>query len=113
MPADLLDCFGEENVNFGDCPPKIECSFSSKHKYISTNLTTPNAPQPGQISPVIRYHKFHNQYLAITDYVATTSEQMYFNPSNPYDSVSPVYITGHDSLFTAYYYEESRASGSP
>ncbi len=110
MPKDLRDYFGEENVNFGDHPPKIDYSFSSKHKYVSTNLTTPNAPQPGQISPVIRYHKFHNQYLAIADYVARTSEQM---PSNHYDSVSPVYIIGHDSLFTAYYQEESHAAGRP
>ena len=113
LPKDLLDYFGEENVNFGDYPPKIEYSFSSKHKYVSTNLTTPNAPQPGQISPVIRYHKFHNQYLAIADYVSTTSEQMHFDPSNPNDSVSPVYIIGHDSLFTAYFYEESQAAGNP
>ena len=113
MPKDLLDYFGEENVNFGDYPPKIDHTFSSKHKYVFTNLNTPNAPQPGQISPVIRYHKFHNQYLAIADYVATTSEQMHFNPSSPYDSVSPVYIIGHDSLFTAYFYEESQAAGNP
>ncbi|MBR5652242.1 MAG: hypothetical protein IKW93_08535 [Bacteroidales bacterium] len=113
MPKDLLDYFGEENVNFGDYPPKIDYTFSSKHKYVFTNLNTPNAPQPGQISPVIRYHKFHNQYLAIADYVSTTSEQMHSYPSNPNDSVSPVYIIGHDSFFTAYFYEESQAAGRP
>lgn len=108
LPMDLLEYFGEENVNFGDMPPKLDgLEFKSQHTYDTTNLNTPYAPQPGQQTPVIHYHKFTQQYISIGEYLSKSSEEVITH------DIYPVYIIGDDNAFTAYYYETTTTGGSP
>ena len=107
LPDDLLNLFGEENVHFGDQPPVVDMEFKSMHEYVATNLQPPFAPQPGQLSPIIHYHKISQQYLQIADYISMTSEE------SRCKVVSPVYLTGRVKDFTVYYYESPQTSGHP
>jgi len=108
LPMDLLELFGEENVNFGDMPPKLDgLEFKSQHTYVATNLDTPYSPQPGQQTPVIHYHKFKRQYIAIAEYLSKSSEEIVTH------DIYPVYIIGDQNAFTAYYYETTTTGGTP
>lgn len=107
LPADLLDLFGEEYVYFGDQPPVVDMEFKSLHEYVATNLEPPFAPQSGQLSPVLHYHKFRHQYLQLLDYVSMSSEETYCRV------ISPVYMTGRDTCFTVYFHETTNTEGSP
>lgn len=107
LPEDLLNLFGEENVFFGDQPPMVDMEFKSMHQYVATNLQPPFAPQPGQLSPIIHYHKINQQYLQIADYISMTSEENYCKV------ISPVYLTGHGNDFTVYYHEAPQTDGHP
>lgn len=107
MPEDLLNLFGEENVHFGDQPPRVDMEFKSMHQYVATNLQPPYAPQPGQLTPVIHYHKLNQQYLQIAEYVSKTSEEAYCKV------ISPVYLTGAGNDFTVYYHESPQTDGHP
>ena len=107
LPEDLLNLFGEENVFFGDQPPMVDMEFKSMHQYVATNLQPPFAPQPGQLSPIIHFHKFNQQYLQIADYISMTSEENYCKV------ISPVYLTGHGNDFTVYYHEAPQTDGHP
>ena len=107
LPEDLLQLFGEENVFFGDQPPLVDMEFKSVHEYVATNLQPPYAPQPGDPSPVTHYHKLHRQYLEISEYISMSSEETCCKV------ISPVYMTGRGSNFTAYYYESPQTKGSP
>lgn len=107
LPKDLLSLFGEENVHFGDQPPVVNMEFKSMHQYVTTNLQSVFAPQPGQLSPVTHYHKIRQQYLQIADYISMTSEETHCKLA------SPVYLTGSGNDFTMYYYESPQTSGHP
>ena len=107
LPEDLLDLFGEENVFFGDQPPIVDMEFKSMHQYVATNLQPPYAPQPGQLSPIVHYHKINQQYLQIAEYISMTSEENYCKV------ISPVYMTGHGNDFTVYYHEVPQTDGHP
>ena len=107
LPEDLLDLFGEENVHFGDQPPVVDMEFKSMHQYVATNLQPPFAPQPGQLSPIMHYHKINQQYLQIADYVSMSSEETYCKV------ITPVYLTGSGDDFTIYYHEAPQTDGHP
>ena len=107
LPDDLLALFGEENVFFGDQPPVVDMEFKSMHQYVATNLPPPFAPQPGQLSPIMYYHKIRQQYLQLADYVSMTSEETRCKV------ISPVYLTGRGNNFTVYYYEAPQTEGHP
>lgn len=107
LPEDLLSMFGEENVHFGDQPPIVDMEFKSMHEYVATNLQPPFAPQPGQLTPIVHYHKINQQYLQIADYISMTSEETYCKVA------TPVYLTGHDKDFTVYYHEAPQTDGHP
>lgn len=107
LPEDLLNLFGEEHVFFGDQPPVIDMEFVSMHEYVATNLQPPFAPQSGQLSPIMHYHKINQQYLQIADYISMTSEETYCKV------VSPVYLTGRGNDFTVYYHEAPQTDGHP
>lgn len=107
LPSDLLDLFGEEHVFFGNQPPVVDMEFKSLHEYVTTNLEPPFAPQPGQLSPIAHYHKFRNQYLQVSDYICMSSEESFCK------IISPVYLTGRDSSFTAFFNETTSTEGSP
>lgn len=107
LPADLLELFGEEYVHFGDQPPVVDMEFKSTHEYVATNLQPPFAPQPGQPSPVVHYHKINQQYLQVADYVSMTSEESRCKVA------SPVYLTGSGNDFTVYYHEAPQTAGHP
>lgn len=107
LPEDLLNLFGEENVHFGDQPPRVDMEFKSMHQYVATNLQPPYAPQPGQLTPVIHYHKLNQQYLQIAEYVSKTSEEAYCKV------ICPVYLTGAGNDFTVYYHESPQTDGHP
>ena len=107
LPEDLLNLFGEENVFFGDQPPKVDLEFKSMHQYVATNLQPPFAPQSGQLSPITHYHKINQQYLQIADYFSMTSEE------NESKVISPVYLTGRGNDFTVYFHEAPQTEGHP
>ena len=107
LPMDLLDLFGEKNVNFGDQPPIINLEFKSLHEYTATNLQPPFSPQPGQPSPITHYHKISNHYLQIADYYCMSSEETYCK------EISPIYLMGNGNDFTAYFYESPQTDGRP
>lgn len=107
LPEDLLTMFGEENVHFGDQPPVVNMEFVSNHEYVATSLQPPFAPPVGTISPNKHYHKIVQQYLQIADYYSMSSEETQCH------LITPVYLTGYDMKFTAYYFEEPQTDGSP
>lgn len=106
-PRELLRLFGEENVNFGDLPPRLECEFKSNHQYVATNLPVGLSPAIGSTTPVIHYHRFSNQYLQICEYHSMNSAE------NVRHVVDTAYITGHDNKFTAYFLEIWSTPGTP
>lgn len=112
LPADLLSLYGEENVFFGDVPPKVELQFKSNHEYVATNLQPPYCPPIGGVTPVTHYHFLTNQNMQMADYYSMSSEEEHCH------LITPVYLTGHvttenDSLFTAYYMENVSTEGHP
>lgn len=107
LPVDLLTIFGEENVHFGDQPPVVEMEFKSQHVYVATNVQPPYAPPVGGLSPITYYHKLSRQYLQKADYISMNSEEAGCK------LISPVYLTGRDNNFTAYFYESPQTEGSP
>ena len=108
-PHELLELFGEENVNFGDTPPLVDtiCGFVSKHRYAATNLPEGESPAIGSVTPVLHYHRFNNQYLQICEYQGMNSSD------GVRHVIDTAYVTGHDSLFTAYWLEAWTTGGSP
>lgn len=106
-PSELLELFGEENVHFGDVPPRLECGFVSNHQYVATNLPPGQSPEIGSVTPVAHYHRFCNQYLQICEYHGMNSAE------NVLHVVDTAYITGHDDKFTVYFLETWSTSGTP
>lgn len=106
---ELLRLFGEEHVNFGDTPPPLDtCSaFVARHQYAATNLPQGESPDIGSTSPVQYFHRFDNQYLQVCRYRGMNSSD---GVTNTADSA---FVTGHDSLFTAYWLETRTIGGSP
>ena len=107
LPRDLLDMFGEENVNFGDQPPVVDMEFVSNHEYVATSLQPPFAPPVGTITPIKHYHKVSQPYQQTADYYSMTSEETSCH------LLSPIYLTGYGNYFTAYYFEEPATDGNP
>ena len=107
LPADLLQMFGEENVNFGDQPPVVDMEFVSNHEYVATSLEPPFAPPVGTITPIKHYHKINQHYLQIADYYSMSSEETTCH------FLSPVYLTGYGNRFTVYYFEEPDTDAKP
>lgn len=107
LPTDLLEMFGEEHVFFGDQPPVVDMEFVSNHEYVATSLQPPYAPPVGTVTPIRHFHKIVQQYLQIADYYSMSSEESRCH------LMSPVYMTGHDKGFTAYYFEEPDTDGKP
>ena len=110
-PQDLLELFGEEHVNFGDTPPKMDFSFRvDRQQYAATNLDPSESPAIGSYTPVPHLHRFHGQYLQICQYVHGIT----LDGENAIESrIDTVYVTGHDSLFTVYYRETFPTAGTP
>lgn len=106
---ELLELFGEDNVNFGDTPPLLDTlpGFVSKHQYAATNLPEGESPAIGSVTPVLHYHRFSNQYLQMCEY-----EGMNSSDGLRY-VIDTAYVTGHDSLFSAYWLEAWSTGGSP
>ncbi|MBR4148396.1 MAG: hypothetical protein IKU00_11025 [Bacteroidales bacterium] len=110
-PQDLLTLFGEDHVNFGDTPPTIDFAFKvSRQQYVATNLDSNVSPAIGSFSPVTHLHDFHDQYLRICQYIHQTTAGMGNTITTQVDTV---YLSGHDSLFTAYFIERFPTAGSP
>lgn len=107
FPDDLLEMFGEDHVFFGDQPPVVDMEFVSNHEYVATSLQPPYAPPVGTVTPIRHFHKIVQQYLQIADYYSMSSEETRCH------LMSPVYMTGHDKVFTAYYFEEPDTDGKP
>ena len=107
LPADLLQMYGEENVNFGDQPPVVDMEFMSNHEYVATSLEPPFAPPVGTITPIMHYHKINQHYLQIADYYSMSSEETTCH------LLSPTYLTGYGNYFTAYYFEEPDTDAKP
>lgn len=107
LPMDLLQLFGEENIHFGDRPYNLDMEFVSKHKYVAVSTSAENHPPVGTTSPIKHYHKISQKYLQIADYYSMTQEETYCH------LISPVYLTGSDTAFTAYYFEQPATAGSP
>ena len=107
LPEDLLELFGEENVFFGDQPPVIDMEFKSLYQYTAVVTDMFHHPQPGEISPIMHYHKINQQYLQIADYISMTSEE------STGMVISPVYLTGRGDNFTVYFYEVRQTDGHP
>lgn len=107
LPSDLLEMFGEGNVNFGDQPPVIDMEFVSNHEYVATSLQPPFAPPVGTITPIKHYHKISQQYMQIADYYSMSSEETLCH------YLSPIYLTGYGNRFTAYYFEEPDTDAKP
>ena len=106
-PRELLDLFGEENVNFGDTPPRLDCGFMAKHQYAATNLPPGQSPEIGSVTPVAHYHKFCRPYLQVCEYQGLISGE------NVPRVVDTAYVMGHDSCFTAYWIETRATDGIP
>jgi hypothetical protein len=107
LPDDLLQMFGEANVNFGDQPPMVDMEFVSNHEYVATSLNPPFAPPVGTITPIKHYHKISQQYLQIADYYSMSSEETNCH------LLSPVFLTGYGNRFTVYYFEEPDTDAKP
>ena len=110
-PRDLLELFGEEHVNFGDTPPKMDFSFRvDRQWYAATNLDPNESPAIGSYTPVPHLHGFHGQYLQVCQYIHETT----IGGGNVLQNrIDTVYVTGHDSLFTAYFRETFSTAGTP
>ncbi len=110
-PQDLLELFGEEYVNFGDTPPRLDFSFRvDRQQYAATNLDPHESPIIGSYTPVPHFHSFHDQYLQVCQYV----HSMTLGGENTIvNQIDTVYVTGHDSLFTVYYHETFPTTGTP
>ena len=104
---ELRELFGEENINFGDLPPQLDCEFVSNHQYAATNLPYGQSPPVGSMTPVRHYHKFDNQYLQICEYYSMNSSE------NVQHKIDTAFITGHDNKFTVYYLETWSTGGTP
>lgn len=110
-PQDLLELFGEEHVNFGDTPPRLDFSFRvDRQQYAATNLGPHESPAIGSYTPVLHSHSFHDQYLQVCQYVHGVT----LGGENTIENrIDTVYVTGHDSLFTVYYHETFPTAGTP
>jgi hypothetical protein len=107
LPMDLLQLFGEENIHFGDRPFNLDMEFVSKHKYVAVSTSAESHPAVGTTSPIMHYHKISQKYLQIADYYSMTQEETYCK------MISPVYLTGSDTTFTVYYFEQPVTAGNP
>ena len=107
LPMDLLQLFGEENIHFGDRPFNVEMEFESRHRYVAVTTSAESHPAAGTTSPIAHYHKISRKYLQIADYYSMTQEEACCK------LVSPVYLTGNDTAFTAYYFEQPATAGRP
>jgi hypothetical protein len=107
LPMDLLQLFGEENIHFGDRPFNLDMEFVSKHQYEAVLTSAESHPSVGTTSPIKHYHRISQKYLQIADYYSITQEETYC------EIISPVYLMGSDTAFTAYYFEQPNTVGSP
>ena len=122
IPQELLDAFGEENVNFGPKPPNLsDLSFMVNgldYVYCKRYIFGPNGTymlsptDPPTHEGTLYYHHFSNHWEHLSHHKLKTIDPSgnIFIRSN--DST---FIIGHDSLFTAYFQEtiEEPHSGNP
>ena len=99
-PEDLLELYGEDNVFFGDIPPIMNCGFRSNHKYVEVKIDGMSGPPIGTLTPITRYFKFEEQYIAIAKLHC-----FHTNGMDVHRTIYPVYLTGHkeEGSFTAYF----------
>ena len=109
-PADLLALFGESNVYFGDVPPILDCSFKSNHKYVAVQIEGMQGPPIGTLTPITRYFKFEDQYIAISE-----MQCFHTNGTDVHRTIYPIYITGNreEETFTAYFCDTVSTPGTP
>lgn len=109
-PSDLLELYGEENVFFGDIPPIMDCGFRSNHKYVEVKVDGMSGPPIGTLTPITRYFKFEEQYIAIAKLHC-----FHTNGMDVHRTIYPVYITGHreGGSFTAYFCDTVQTPGMP
>lgn len=109
-PLDLLESYGEENVFFGDIPPIMDCGFRSNHKYVEVKIEGLSGPPIGTITPITRYFKFEEQYIAIAKLHCFHTNGIDVNRT-----IYPVYITGRreEGTFTAYFTDTVQTPGIP
>ena len=109
-PEDLLELYGEENVFFGDIPPIMNCGFRSNHKYVEVKIDGMSGPPIGTLTPITRFFKFEDQYLAIAKLHC-----FHTNGIDVHRTIYPVYITGNggEGGFTAYFCDTVQTPGTP
>ncbi len=109
-PEDLLELFGEENVFFGDIPPIMNCGFRSNHKYVEKKIEGMSGPPIGTLTPITRYFKFEEQYIAIAKLHC-----FHTNGIDVHRTIYPVYLTGRreEGGFTAYFCDTVQTPGIP
>ena len=109
-PDDLLELYGEENVFFGDIPPVMNCGFRSNHKYVEVKIDGMSGPPIGTLTPITRYFKFEEQYIAIAKLHC-----FHTNGIDVHRTIYPVYLTGNreDDCFTAYFCDTVQTPGTP
>ena len=109
-PDDLLELYGEENVFFGDIPPVMNCGFRSNHKYVEVKIDGMSGPPIGTLTPITRYFKFEEQYIAIAKLHC-----FHTNGIDVHRTIYPVYLTGNreDGCFTAYFCDTVQTPGTP
>lgn len=123
--SDLWELFGEENINFGPVPPSFGdsiCFFLDSVSWITSvryifDIYHNNEIIPSHTDPPEGYdlssknvHLFYNQTQCISKQKIKTKD----SHQNIYSiELDTVYITGHDSLFTAYYLGKTIGNGDP
>lgn len=109
-PEDLLELYGEENVFFGDIPPVVNCGFRTNHKYVEVKVDGMSGPSVGTLTPITRYFKFEDQYLAIAKLHC-----FHMNGTDVHRTIYPVYLTGRreEGGFTAYFRDTVQTPGTP
>jgi len=124
LPQDLLDAFGEENINFGPTPPDLSgVSFKVNGMDYVTSIRYLFGPTdddeyiistttPPTYDATIYYHHFMDQTEHISKHNLKTvdASQNIFTRHN-----DTIYIIGHAPYFTAYYLEtiQDSLSGRP
>lgn len=120
---DLVELFGEENINFGPVPPrwtdsicfKVEgMDYDTCIRYIydtyHDNAIILSHAAPPSFDASINVHLFHNQDQCIFKHEMKTRDAY----ANYYLlELDKAYIIGHDNQFTTYYQGKTIGNGNP
>lgn len=120
---DLVELFGEENINFGPVPPAWNdsiCFMVNGMDYLACvryiyDQNNDNAIIPSHAAPPVydgskNLHLFYDQTQCIFNHEMKTLDT-YMNYYLM--SLEKTFIIGHDSLFTTYYKGKIEGNGNP